>query len=61
MLEKEPSGASPDHAPMSQPERATPGGTFPQGPPGEAPNDKTPCQFLYSLHYIIAVIKARSK
>ena len=61
MLEKEPSGASPDNTQALHPAGAAPGGPFPQIEPplGAVLNPPAP-QHQYSLHFLIAVIKKSS-
>ena len=60
MLEKEPSGASPD---LTQPAPAgvAPGGPFPQGqPPVDAVLNPSEPSHQYTLQFLIAAIKKSS-
>ena len=62
MLDREPSGASPDITPDLQPAGATPGGALPHSPPPAVPAPAA-CgpTHHYALEFLIAAIKKLSK
>ena len=61
MLEKEPSGASPDRTQPPQLAGAAPGGPFPPGqPPLDAVLNPSGPSHQYTLQFLIAAIKKSS-
>jgi len=61
MLEKEPSGASPERTQPPQSAGVTPGGSSPQGqPPLDMVLDQSSQSHQHTLQFLIAVIKKTS-